>query len=93
MKKTYRKPYLGVESFQLNAAVAATCSGGNSRSSPRGISINHWETTCAFPDNNNPQFFSLSNCQIDLTDASLDGNDTLCYHGPMLSNGITFTYS
>ena len=26
MKKSYRKPYLGVESFQLNAAVAEACS-------------------------------------------------------------------
>lgn len=27
MKKTYSKPYLAVESFQLNAAIAGACSG------------------------------------------------------------------
>ena len=95
MKKSYNKPYLGVESFQLNAAVANTCTGGNARSAPRGIAINHWESTCSFPEGPNKpgQFFSLVNCQIDLTDGSVDGNDTLCYHGPMLSNGIIFTFS
>lgn len=87
MKKPYRKPYLGVESFQLNAAVAAACS------TDQRIPINHGPSSCAFPSKDNAQFFSLSNCKIDVTDGSQDGNNTVCYHGPLLSNGITFAYS
>ena len=86
MKKIYKKPYLGVESFQLNAAVAAACSSDGRRP------INHRSTTCSFPEKSG-QFFSLVNCQIDVSDGSVDGNDTICYHGPLLSNGITLTFS
>ena len=58
MKKEYNKPYIGVESFQLNAAIADACSTMGSRP------INHGETTCSFA---NGQFYSLINCQIDLS--------------------------
>ena len=86
MKKKYVKPYLGVESFQLNAAVATACSRNSAQA------IYYYEDSCSFPRGSG-QFFSLVNCQIDVTDASLDGNNTLCYHGPILSNGIIFTFS
>lgn len=90
MKKQYKKPYLGLESFQLNAALAAACS--SSSGSGRRTPINHGETTCSYPIGSG-QFFSAYNCQVDLTDATVDGNDTLCYHGPGLSNGMVFTFS
>lgn len=83
MKKEYRKPYLMVESFQLNAAIAASCS------SQGYIAINYGEDTCTF---DNGQFFNNNNCQMDLTGPEGDGNDTLCYHGPLLA-GVTFINS
>ena len=88
MKKKYVKPYLGMESFQLNAAVAAVCSDDDR------VPINHRAETCSFPEGRDQygQFFSLVNCQMDLTGGE-DGNNTLCYHGPEISNGIVFTYS
>lgn len=86
MKKQYESPYLGVESFQLDAAIATVCSESGA------VSINHYEDTCSFPKNSG-QYFSYTNCQIDVTDASLDGNNTHCYHGPLLSGGITFAFS
>lgn len=84
MKKVYSKPYIGIDSFQLNAAIATACTTGG------GQSINHGESTCSFA---NGQFYSLVNCQIDLTGPANDGNDTICYHGPLLTGNITFTFS
>ena len=86
MKKSYRKPYLGVEAFQLNAAVAEACSTAGREP------IHYGESNCSFPKDSG-QFFSLFNCQIDVTNGSNDGNDTICYHGPLLSNNIVFTFS
>lgn len=83
MKKEYRKPYLMVESFQLDAAIAATCT------SQGFLPINYSENTCTF---DNGQFFNYNNCQMDLTGPEGDGNDTLCYHGPLLA-GMTFINS
>lgn len=84
MKKQYNKPYIGLESFQLNAAIADACSTSG------GTAINHGESTCSFA---NGQFFSLFNCETDVTGPANDGNDTLCYQGPLLSGGIVFTFS
>lgn len=83
MKRTYGKPVLAVESFQLDAAVAATCS------SQGYIPINYSEDTCSF---DNGQYFNYNNCQMDLTGPGGDGNDTPCYHGPLLA-GATFISS
>lgn len=82
MKKTYTKPAVIIESFQLNAAVAASCS------SQGFIPIGYGETTCEFGG----QFFSHENCQFDLTGSEGDGNDTDCYHGPLIA-GVTFLAS
>jgi|GEM_PF-1965432 len=89
MKRKYQKPYLGLESFQLNASLAVSCSAQNK------IPINHGEDDCSFggPGGGGGQFFNLFNCQIDLTGPANDGNDTICYHGPLASGGISFTYS
>lgn len=86
MKKQYKKPYLALESFQLNAAIANACS------TTKRTPIRHQEDTCSYPVGSG-QFFSLFNCQVDVSDGSNDGNDTLCYHGPELANGIVFTFS
>lgn len=83
MKKTYVKPELVVESFQLDAAIAASCS------SQGYIPINYGENSCSF---DNGEFFNHDNCQMDLTGPDGDGNDTLCYHGPLLA-GMTFISS
>jgi len=84
MKRPYQKPYLGVESFQLNAAVAVACS------TLGATPIRHGPDDCTF---DNGQFYNLFNCQIDLTGPGNDGNDTICYHGPTASHGQIFTWS
>ncbi len=84
MKRPYQKPYLGVESFQLNAAIAQSCSAQNF------TPIHHYADACTF---DNGQYFNLFNCQVDLTGPGNDGNDTICYHGPTASHGQIFTWS
>lgn len=77
MKREYKKPVLVVESFQLDAALAASCS------SQGYIPINYGENNCTY---DNGQFFNGNNCQFDLTGPDGDGNDTPCYHGPAVAN-------
>lgn len=84
MKKVYTKPIVVIESFQLDAAIAASCS------SQGYIPIGYGEDNCTY---DNRQFFNCNNCQMDLTGAGGDGNDTLCYHGPLLANNVTFISS
>ena len=83
MKKKYEKPVFIIESFQLDATIATSCS------SDRYIPINYGENNCSYKEG---QFFSANNCQFDLTGPEGDGNDTLCYHGPSLA-GMTFISS
>lgn len=83
MKKKYIKPTVVIETFQLNAAVAASCS------SQGYIPIGYGEDKCTF---DNGEFFNYDNCEVDLTGPGEDGNDTLCYHGPTLA-GETFISS
>lgn len=82
MKKKYVKPILVMESFQLDAAVAASCS------SQKYIPIGYGENSCGFDKISTDywQFFNYDNCEMDLTGPGEDGNDTLCYHGPILAN-------
>ena len=77
MKKTYTKPYLAVESFQLNAAVASSCSSQNR------IAINADVDTCNFR-NINPgitQFGLACTTNVMLTYGKYN---TFCYHGPQI---------
>ena len=83
MKKEYKKPLIAVESFQLDAAVAATCS------SQGFLPLGHGEDNCSYYG----EFFNVDNCQVDLTGPEGDGNDTLCYHGPILTPGLIFVAS
>lgn len=86
MKKEYRKPILLVESFQLDAAVAAVCSEEGGRP------LNHSIGDCW--DNTEDKYIFSDDlaCGFDATigDAA-DPNDSACYHGPEL--GVTFIYS
>ena len=71
MKKEYRSPFLIMESFQLNAAVAGSCSGSK-------IVLNHAQSSCIY-DNGGEVLFSTQ-CDIDLVHSSED--DGYCYTGP-----------
>ncbi len=90
MKRTYTKPLIAMESFQLNAAIAGACSTDDK------IAINYGENTCGFDKegaiDNQWAFFNYNNCDVDLTGPGGDGNDTECYHGPILTN-VTFINS
>lgn len=92
MKKKYEKPDLLVESFQLDAAIAGSCSGEGY------IAIGHWENTCGDMPLSGSDFqfyiFNDMNCEVDVCGTAGDGNDTICYHGPMFSpTGATYTWS
>ena len=85
MKKEYEKPYIMVESFQLNAAIAASCSSGGK------IPINYGVANCTDMDNDeeNTGYFGTACGSSGGTDVSShpsvgggDDNDGFCYHGP-----------
>lgn len=86
MKKEYMKPILIVESFQLDAAVAASCS------SQGYTAINHGVGTC-WENTGDRYLFDANSCDVDLTPGDGDGSDTTCYHGPTLTGGVTYIYS
>lgn len=89
MKKEYKKPILAVESFQLNAAIAGSCSNG--------IPINHYEDNCGHGTATEPgftwEFFGDLHCVTDVTLSGGDGNDGVCYHGPSDSDEKVFVWS
>lgn len=87
MKKKYVKPYIAVESFQLNAAIASCTSEGY-------IPIGRSENNCGWGEgvDGNFQYFNYDNCEVDLTGPDIDGADTICYHGPVLAS-MTFIKS
>lgn len=76
MKKKYVKPYIVIESFQLNAAVAASCS------SEGKIPINYGEGTCNDMDEAGTGYFGQA-CETNVTVSGGDDNDEFCYHGPI----------
>lgn len=92
MKKEYQKPMIVIESFQLNAAVAGSCSDEAGE-----VPINHYQDNCGSGTSSDPdfqfQFFADPMCETDLTIGASDGNDIECYHGPYTANGITFVWS
>lgn len=85
MKKTYTKPYIVVESFQLDAAIAASCS------SEGKLALNHGMDICtSIEEAPGLAFFGLP-CEaggghnvIDPSDG--DSNNTICYHGPIYAD-------
>lgn len=79
MKRKYSKPYLAMESFQLNAAIATSCSSEGKQP------IHYGENTCIVGNDSDEQAIEyLGNaCKLDIIGkVGGDGNDTLCYHGP-----------
>lgn len=73
MKKTYVKPYIAVESFQLDAAIATSCSSSGKNA------LGHAVNDCKHESG----YFGDACSPFDMT--GFDGpdeNDKLCYHQP-----------
>lgn len=95
MKKTYTKPYIAVESFQLDAAIASSCSDSNKGS--LGYTLN----TCTLTDDKGTylptlSLFGIACAQaggVDIVNAGSDGNDGYCYHGPTIDVTTLFMNS
>lgn len=75
MKKTYCKPYLFMESFQLNAAIAAACSKEHK------VALNYGMDTCTLEEEE-PGLNYFGNACVHDVKVEGDGNDLICYHGP-----------
>lgn len=77
MKKAYTKPYLAAESFQLDAAVASSCS------SQSKLAINANVDTCNFQKINPDitQFGLACTTNVLMTYGKFN---TFCYHGPQI---------
>lgn len=76
MKKTYTKPYIAAESFQLDAAIAASCSSEGKQE------INYGQNNCTALEEYGVAYFGVG-CDPQIVEADGTGNDTLCYHGPI----------
>ena len=92
MKKEYSKPYLLVESFQLDAAIAASCSASGAEA------INYSLNTCTAMEEAPGLGYFGQACAANGGDdvATLvgsDGNDGFCYHGPIADLATMFMNS
>lgn len=81
MKKTYVKPELVVESFQLDAAVAASCSSRGKQS------IGYSQNTCTLEEEIPGLGYFGDKCAQGIV-VDGDGNDTFCYHGPVATDAF-----
>lgn len=54
MRMEYQKPYLAVESFQLNAAIAGACSA------PGMMALGHSPNTCTLQDEKGDKYGTLT---------------------------------
>lgn len=70
MKREYFKPYLAVESFQLNAAIAGACSGL--------ITLNHKIDACTLDDETNDPMSPIFGAPCDLNVVQSDNPDGVC---------------
>ena len=84
MKKTYTKPYIAVESFQLDAAIASSCTSAGK------LSLGYAVNTCTLSDDKGylwPNLPYLGFACANEGNADIvyggDGNDSPCYHGPI----------
>lgn len=77
MKKKYEKPYIVVESFQLNAAIASACSKEHK------LALNYNMDTCKIT--NIPGFTYFGKACVHSVHVDGDGYDEICYHGPKAS--------
>lgn len=76
MKKNYTKPYIVVETFQLDAAIAASCSSEGKQP------LNFGQNSCTALEEIGVAYFGTG-CDPQVVKADGTGNDTLCYHGPI----------
>ncbi len=74
MKKKYERPFIAMESFQLDAAIAGACKGDNLN--PLGYSV----YTCTFDNGGDLLFAEGSRCTHDI----FDENSTECYQAPTI---------
>lgn len=84
MKKKYEKPVLIIEPFQLDATVAASCQSQGYKP------IGYNENGCGFDKGTSHTwlYFNTHNCDLDIVGPEGDGNDTVCYHGPIDANTV-----
>lgn len=86
MKKTYTKPYIAVESFQLDAAIAAACSTDGKQT------LGYTLDTCNLEDDRGSTAFKglnyFGNACIHDVKVEGDGNDMICYHGPVPASSM-----
>lgn len=75
MKKPYQKPYLAVESFQLDAAIATSCNQQNT------VKMNHDLDACNFL-NVSASFTQFGTACPTNVLLVRDANNYFCYHGP-----------
>lgn len=90
MKKTYVKPYLAVETFQLDAAIASSCS------SEGRTPLNYGVDSCtSFEEAPGLGYFGAACAKggLDVTISGGDDNDGFCYHGPIVDVGALFMNS
>lgn len=82
MKKTYKKPEIYIESFEISTFIAGQCD----------IDLGFSADNCGYYDFGGIYLFSTSNsnstCDEDPDDFDLEGNDGLCYNIPLAGNKI-----
>lgn len=86
MKKTYTKPYIAVETFQLDAAIANSCTSQGKQS--LGYAIDDCDLDLELPGYK----FIGTQCDYDVR-VEGDGHDELCYHGPIVDANSLFMNS
>lgn len=78
MKKEYVKPYIAVESFQLDAAIAASCTAEGK--APVGYNLNDCVPDPVIVGAHMTYIGDLCVHDVEVLG---DGNDLVCYHGPV----------
>ncbi len=73
--KKYTKPYLLVESFQLDTAIASCTSDG-------GMALGKYLSNCTLEEEMPGIGYFGPACVYDARNPN-DPNDTICYHGPL----------
>lgn len=81
MKKEYVKPAIMVEFFQLDAAIASSCSANDK------LALNYSIDTCTLVEEAPTLGYFGELCTHDVKEEG-DGNDTICYHGPTPASSV-----
>ena len=85
MKKKYTKPYIVLESFQLDAAIASSCSSSGK------MPIHYGVNTCTpFEELPGLAIMGLACAELgsDVVN-NPDGYDGFCYHGPLPETDVS----